>query len=686
MTGDDDSKRETPTARRGPGGSRASGFPPGSSIAPSARPAAETPAEPPSEAPSEPPSEAAAEPPPETSIELEPDEDLASDMDRMKRYRAGEVIGRGGMGEVRVAHDRRVGRSVALKVLLERAKERPDAARRFVREARVQGRLEHPSIVPVYDLGTDESGRPFFVMKRVAGVTLSEVIRDLRAKRRDAESKYSTRKLLSIFQSACLAIEYAHSRGVIHRDIKPSNLMLGDFGEVYVLDWGIAKVRDLAEPEGRVAAASTRSRRSSLRDDTGHDEILGSLGYMAPEQLDKATTVDARTDVYSLGAVLFELLTLEPLHDRRSEAELARSTTEGVDARPSMRSKERDVPPELDLICIRATAIERDERYPSARALHDAIEAYLEGDRDLRLRSELSLRHLELARRAFDDMALGGSSEAHGRKKALREAGRALALDPNLEEATSIVARLMLVPPSEMPTEARVAGDRTRHAEIATALQLCGIGMGLAAILFAGVPLVTTVRSWPTLMFAMLMGGITVAHMILLGRSKTADFTVHTPFIAAEFAGVVTVMSFVVGPLLFAPLLAVGGSALLAIAHGLGRYRALSIFVLWVGWAVPAWFESIGRIPPSYAIENGTITIFPRLLEFDPATFRLGMFAVNSLATVVIATILWRYGSFIAKNRELQDLHTWHLENIAAHGGRGRASTPPPPRADRNDA
>jgi eukaryotic-like serine/threonine-protein kinase len=172
------------------------------------------------------------------------------------RYRARAAIGRGGMGEVTAAYDHTIGREVAIK-RIHAAQPNDRQISRFIREAQIQGRLDHPAIVPVYDLGHDASGMPFFVMKKLAGTTL-------------LRGKHSRLQLLRAFVDVCLAVEFAHVRGVIHRDLKPDNIVLGEFGEVYVLDWGVAKVAGTSEefddvqqvgPETRVA--SSISRRGS---------------------------------------------------------------------------------------------------------------------------------------------------------------------------------------------------------------------------------------------------------------------------------------------------------------------------------------------------------------------------------------------------------------------------------------
>src|SRR5262249_11894390 len=158
-----------------------------------------------------------------------------------ERYLPRELLGRGGMGEVRLCRDVTIGRDVALKVVRPRSgAPTPVHQRRFVREARVQGQLEHPAIVPVYDAGVDPDGALYFTMKRVRGESLSDVLRALRGGDPKAAQRTSQRRLLTLFSQVCMAVQFGHEKGVVHRDLKPENLMLGDFGEVYLLDWGLA--------------------------------------------------------------------------------------------------------------------------------------------------------------------------------------------------------------------------------------------------------------------------------------------------------------------------------------------------------------------------------------------------------------------------------------------------------------
>lgn len=247
------------------------------------------------------------------------------------RYQARGLLGLGAMGEVHLCRDGWLGRDVAVKTVTRDASA-PDMRARFLREARIQGQLEHPSIVPVYDMGKDVDGNEFFTMKRVSGRTLSDVLEDLAVGDSDAlSSEFSRTKLLGIFRQVCLAIEYAHSRGVMHRDLKPANLMVGQFGEVYVLDWGLARVRAVAGgsfvPVDGVPASASAGR------------ILGTPGYMAPEQIESADAADERADVYALGSILFEILTLTPLNPGLTHEARLRSTRLGKRVRPS------EVPP-----------------------------------------------------------------------------------------------------------------------------------------------------------------------------------------------------------------------------------------------------------------------------------------------------------------------------------------------------
>jgi eukaryotic-like serine/threonine-protein kinase len=361
------------------------------------------------------------------------------------RYRLARRIGKGGMGEVIGARDEQVGREVAIK-RMRAAAPSERAIQRFLREASIQGRLEHPAIVPVHEIGRDSDGLPFFVMKKLTGTTLGKIVGDPAER-----ARFGLQRILRAFAEVCLAVELAHVRGIVHRDLKPDNVLLGDFGEVYILDWGVAKI--LGEDDGEFGDVGSGSGEHA----TAAGTTIGTAGYMAPEQAAGAPDIDARADIYALGCVLFEILAGEPLHPRGPQGVPGALT--GRDARPSRRAPGHEIAPELDALCLAATADERGDRIQTARELGDRVQRFLDGDRDLALRRELARAHLARAQAAFGE---GDRDEL--RRTAMREAAAALALDPALDGAAALVGRLMLEPPRTTPREVgeAIAADDMR--------------------------------------------------------------------------------------------------------------------------------------------------------------------------------------------------------------------------------
>ncbi|HEY0991488.1 MAG TPA: serine/threonine-protein kinase, partial [Kofleriaceae bacterium] len=260
-----------------------------------------------------------------------------------ERYRLARLIGKGGMGEVIAARDEQVGRDVAIKRMRASAPSER-AIKRFLREASIQGRLEHPAIVPVHEIGHDSDGLPFFVMKKLTGITLGKIL--VTAERREA---FGLQRILRAFVDVCLAMELAHVRGVVHRDLKPDNILLGDYGEVYILDWGVAKIIG-EDDDGEFADVGSGSGEHA----TAAGTTIGTPGYMPPEQACGSRNIDGRTDIYALGCVLFEILSGEPLHPRGTEG--MHSALSGGESRPSRRAPGREIAPELDALCVAATA------------------------------------------------------------------------------------------------------------------------------------------------------------------------------------------------------------------------------------------------------------------------------------------------------------------------------------------
>ena len=315
-------------------------------------------------------------------------------LDDSARYEVGREVGRGGMGRVLLATDGELGRRVALKILLH---DSPEKAQRFVEEAQVAAQLEHPNIVPVYDFGVLSSGTPYFTMRYVHGRTLKEILRALRADPASAVfAEFTRTRLLGIFRTVCMAVAYAHARGVVHRDIKPQNVMIGSHGEVYVMDWGLAKLVGRPEPTG--ADPKAVSVRLDDLDQTHAGTVKGTPQYMSPEQASgDVEHQDERTDIYALGAVLYETLTFHPPYVGGDASEVVQRVKEETPTPPRDKAPEREIPGEVEDICMRAMAREPWRRFASARELADEIERYLEGSREKERRRHEARRRVTAA-------------------------------------------------------------------------------------------------------------------------------------------------------------------------------------------------------------------------------------------------------------------------------------------------
>ncbi|HTU18195.1 MAG TPA: protein kinase [Gemmataceae bacterium] len=319
-----------------------------------------------------------------------------------ERYRVLGHIARGGMGAVLRAADCDIRREVAVKYLLDQADERKKA--RFIEESQITGQLEHPNIVPIHELGVDAKKRLFFSMKMVRGRSLQQVFAELRDYPRTTEKEYTLTRLLNTFVSVCHALAYAHARGVVHRDLKPANIMLGDFGEVYVMDWGLAKVLPRAMPPDKTAviqaatpsfawaetgnasaSAAVQTNRQTDDDQTVEGTILGTPLYMSPEQaIGAVAAIDERSDIYSLGALLYEMLTLQPpIEKDGGPMAILMRVSQGEIIPPAQRTPERaragKIPKELAAVAMKALAKNPHERYQAVEELRRDIERFLEG-------------------------------------------------------------------------------------------------------------------------------------------------------------------------------------------------------------------------------------------------------------------------------------------------------------------
>ena len=319
------------------------------------------------------------------TIQIGPEDTVAADDDEpivpttklvndFTRYDEFKRLGEGGIGIVTSCLDPHLGRRVAVKTLKAVRRTSKELRTRFVREARVMAQMEHPNIMPVHELGTRPDGSIYFSMKLVDGVTLRQVIKGLRDKDPTFVEEYNWDRLFDVFVHVCEAVAFAHNCGVLHRDLKPDNILIGAFGEVLLLDWGLAK---LVGEEEDVGSSSDDNLDELLDLENGTTTLEGAITgtplYMAPEQaFGRVSEIDQRTDLYSLGVILYEILTLERPHVGENVRQIILAIGEGNIIPPRKRGKCRFcIAPEIDAICMKALAKEQEDRYPS---VHDFLE------------------------------------------------------------------------------------------------------------------------------------------------------------------------------------------------------------------------------------------------------------------------------------------------------------------------
>ncbi len=571
------------------------------------------------------------------------------------RYESGPRLGMGGMGEVRLYRDRTIGREVAMKVMRRRDDRSSGLELRFLREARVQGQLEHPYIVPVYDVDADASGALFFTMKRVRGDSLERVLAKLRDEDEDYTKKYSRRKLLTTFTSVCQAVHFAHSRGVLHRDLKPANIMLGDFGEVYVLDWGLAKVRGTTDVESGEAVDDDLGNSS-----TRAGEILGTPGYMSPEQVrGQVDDLDERTDVYALGVILFELLSFEPLHQGSTGRDRILSTLKLSAAHPGRQGA--DVPPELEDLCSRATAADPANRPSSAGALADAVEAYLDGDRDEALRSDLADQYARTAADAFDRSTHNSDEEEALRSEAMRQVISALGLAPEHVGARNTLVKMLTTPPQTIPEEVHDATLTSLRESV-----LVGARSALPIYFLFGtfVPLVywCGLASPAALVFMMvtIIASAIATKFVLMNPPREATLPAYH-VIPATCAVMASTVMF--GPFIIVPSLALANTvSYFASTNNIRRWRiqfagVCGVFLPWI-------LQLVGFLPPSYEFVDGKMVVLPWLMNFPETATLVFLAILNALVVMGGGVFVARLrDSHIASTQQLH-LQSWQLRQV----------------------
>jgi len=293
------------------------------------------------------------------------------------RYSDFEPLAKGGAAELRACRDNNLGRMVVMKTLHPHLANNEYLKARFLREARVTAQLQHPNTVPVYEIGHDVEGRLYFTMKKVEGETLRDILERQIIGDQRAIHIYNLDRMLGVLIQVCNALAYAHCHGVVHRDIKPENILIGSFGEVILLDWGVAKVWAMDDDDLRPGIME-------------HEELTdigqrpGTPLYMSPEQVRGGGEIDARTDVYSIGVVLYEILTLKEPHRGERVNETFEMIAKEQPIPPEQRTPDRQIPRLLAKITMKTLEKSPDDRYQTMQKLVDAL-------RDFRSRAFQSL-------------------------------------------------------------------------------------------------------------------------------------------------------------------------------------------------------------------------------------------------------------------------------------------------------
>jgi tRNA A-37 threonylcarbamoyl transferase component Bud32 len=503
------------------------------------------------------------------------------------RYQVLRPHAHGGLGEVFVAEDTELHREVALKVIQEKHADDALSRERFLLEAEITGRLEHPGVVPVYGLGVGAEGRPFYAMRLLQGETLQGAIRRFheaeRPGRDPGERSLALRQLLGRFVAVANAVGYAHSRGVIHRDLKPSNIMLGRFGETVVLDWGLAKVVGRTESAAPDTEA-TLQPQSGDHEATRAGTTIGTAAFMSPEQA--AGRIDQQgpaSDVYSLGATLYAILTGRPPFGGGDVADTLRQVQAGACAPP--RQVKPGTPLPLDAVCRKAMALRPEDRYASALELGAEVERWLADEPVQAWQEPWWLRWGRRARRRpVLALWLAVSAVAYG---SVLTSTVVLPLVTTTENAAAYILGIMLF-----------LYFLVGMSVAAQAVALVGAGVGLSLGLATAAP---GARKPAGARGAMRGAGVGLVVGAALGYVGVWTFFLQLPVFAARGLRSPFAIATLLGPLLGAGLgLAVGARKAARIRGGvLGALAGAALALIGAGVLIGIETAEVGR-DPSY--------------------------------------------------------------------------------------
>ncbi|MCA9632184.1 MAG: protein kinase, partial [Myxococcales bacterium] len=530
---------------------------------------------------------------------------------------------------------------------------------RFTREVRIQSRLNHPGVVPLFEAGSNQ-GLPYFAMKRVHGRVLSEILASSRLGDESTLERFDQYHLLQDFTRVAWTVAFAHSRGVVHRDIKPSNVMLGEYGEVYLLDWGVASERPRdASPVTPLGTAPA--------DLTDPSQALGTPAYMSPEHARGGAGPEPSSDVFALGAMLFEVLTLKRLNPGSGANEAMQLAAAPIERRALEVMNTAQVPPRLQDLVLRAVAFDSDER-PSARELALSVERFL-ADRidveDRRQRAEAERdRAIQLLAEREEGQVLS----------ALRALNHASALTPDDDDAPTLLARLLLRADELDPRYRDDLGSRLQaHRTDAVRWSLRAM---VPVGLFAGMLLWVTggallAVSPAILSFVLLAAWLGRASR--LTRVPDWHYYVSGPLGALAAAS----LTVVAGPFALPPLGVLAHFPLLFMnSRAEARMRATQIAVALSAIYLPFCLQLTGVLPSTYLMENGHLVISPIGFEVSPT--RLWWFVAGGSLVLTTATLVFlgRLSQKLERAQRQLFAQRWVLSRMVPRLGNSLESAP----------